>query len=252
MQFGEVVIDEALLWVLFSLLVVFVILMVALWIGRKPESPERIITMTVSDLIKASFRQASERHFALHEAWIRISYRIGGLLPKSALLLSVQRYGELDLVLRCMEEELAPKLRNNPGLDSHYQYQLLFSEIWVGGIYEILRLLNERKLALDNDEYRALFRDFELLRITIEKHDNANQGKLTAPLQMTTYDQTKVYTFTKDDPQRSHIMPMVITAKGSVVWQAIDVRANTDRWIERRSLSDRMIALWEVQPAQPA
>jgi hypothetical protein len=69
----------------------------------------------------------------------------------------------------------------------------------------------------------------------------ASQGKLTAPLQMRTYDQTDGYVFTKDDPQRSHIMPIGISARGSVVWQAIDVRADAVRWIERRSLSDRMI-----------
>src|SRR3954470_4158333 len=103
--------------------------------------------MTVSDLITASFRQASERQRALHQAWIRISYRVGGLLPKSLLLYSVQQYGELDLVLRCMEDELAPKLGKPPGLDFHYQYQRLLSEVWVGAIYEILRLLiNDRKL----------------------------------------------------------------------------------------------------------
>jgi hypothetical protein len=69
-----------------------------------------------------------------------------------------------------------------------------------------LQTTNERKLAPDSDEYRALFRDFELLRITIEKHDIASQGKLSAPLQMTTCDQTKVYMFAKNDPQRSHIV----------------------------------------------
>jgi hypothetical protein len=35
-----------------------------------------------------------------------------------------------------------------------------------------------------------LFNDFELLRITIDKHDIAKQGDLTAPLQMMTSDQT--------------------------------------------------------------
>src|SRR5262245_42550443 len=168
--------------------------------------------MTISDLIAASFQQASERYSALNEAWKRISHRVGGLLPKSLLFNSVQQYGELDLVLRCMEDELASKVSNTPGLDLQYRYQLLFSEIWFGGFYEILRLLNERKLALYRDEYRDLFREFELLRITLEKHDIANQGKLTAPLQMTTHDQTKVFTFTKGDPQRSHIMPVSVSA----------------------------------------
>jgi len=143
-----------------------------------------------------------------------------------------------------MEDELAPKVGK---AQFEFQYQLLFSEIWVGGVYEILRLLKERKLSPNSDEYRDVFREFELLRITLEKHDIANQGKLTAPLQMTTSDQTKVYTFTKDDPQRSHIMPVGISARGFVVWQAVDVKANTMRWIERRWLSDRVIALWGEQ-----
>jgi hypothetical protein len=106
--------------------------------------------MAVSDLVVASFRQASERYPSLHDAWIRVSFRIGGQLPASLLSHSVQRYGELDLLLRCIEDELPPKLGSPPGLNHHYQYQLLLSEIWVAGVYEILRLLNERGLALDS------------------------------------------------------------------------------------------------------
>src|SRR5258705_2721036 len=202
--------------------------------------------MTVSDLITASFRQASERYPALQEAWIRISFRIGGLLPGSLLPHSVQRYGELDLVLRCMEDELVPKLGNTPGLDFHYPYQRLLSEMWVGGVYETLRLLNERKLAPNSDEYRALFHDFELLRIALDKHDIARL--LKAPLQMIrNNDQTNVYVFTKDDSQRPHIMAVGLAEHGSMVWQAIDLKSDAARWIERRSLSDRMIALWIEQ-----
>jgi hypothetical protein len=193
--------------------------------------------MTVSDLITASFRQASERYPALHEAWIRISYRLGGLLPKSLLLNSVQRYGELDLVLRCMEDELAPRIGRT---EVEFRHQVFFSEVWVGGVYEILRLLKDRKRTPDSKE----FRDLELLRVTLDKHEIAGERQLKAPLEMTTYDQTKVYTYTKDDPQRSHIMSTAVSARGSLKWQVIDLKAGTDRWIERRSLSDQMITLW--------
>jgi hypothetical protein len=202
--------------------------------------------MTVSDLITASFREASERYPILHEAWIRISHRVGGLLPNSLLSHSLQRYGELDLALRCMEDELAPQVGKS---QVEFRYQILFSEIWVGGIYETLRLLadNSRKLAPDSDEFRTLAHDLRLLRIPLEKHEITSQGQLTVPLQMTTYDQTKVYIYAKDDPQRSHIMPTGISARGSVVWQAIDGKTTAARWIERRSLSDQMIALWGEQ-----
>jgi hypothetical protein len=198
----------------------------------------------VSDLIIASFRQALERYSNLHSVWIRISFRIGGLLPKSALSHSVQRYGELDLVLRCMEDELAPRIGRE---EVNFQYQQLLSEMWIGGGYEILRLLNERKLSVESDNYRTLFRDLELLRITIDKHDIAGQGKLKEPLEMTYYEEKDVYLFIKDDPQRSHIMPAGISAQGSLVWQVIDLKAEGTRWVDRRSLSDRMIALWGEQ-----
>jgi 3-methyladenine DNA glycosylase Tag len=118
--------------------------------------------------------------------------------------------------------------------------------MWVGGVYETLRLLNERKLAPNSDEYRALFHDFELLRIALDKHDIARL--LKAPLQMIrNNDQTNVYVFTKDDPQRPHIMAVGVAAHGSMVWQVIDWKSDAARWIERRSLSDRMIALWIEQ-----
>jgi hypothetical protein len=57
-------------------------------------------------------------------------------------------------------------------------------------------------------------------------------------------DQKNVYVFTKDDPQRPHIMAAGVAAHGSMVWQVIDWKSDAARWIERRSLSDRMIALW--------
>jgi hypothetical protein len=144
-----------------------------------------------------------------------------------------------------MEDELAPRIGRT---EVEYRYQIFFSEVWVGGVYETMRLLlNERKFVPDSGEYRALFNDLELLRITIDKHDIAKQRDLKAPLQMMTYDQKDVHVFIKGDPQRSHIMSIAVSVRGSLMWQAIDGRTAADRWIERRSLSDRMIALWGEQ-----
>jgi hypothetical protein len=141
-----------------------------------------------------------------------------------------------------MEDELAPVIGRAP---VEYRTQIFFSEVWVSGIYETMRLLlNDRKLVPDSGEYRALFNDFELLRIPIDKHDIAKQK---APLEIMTYDQKDPYVFTKGDPQRSHIMYTAVSVQGSLKWQVIDVKADKTRWIERRSLSDRMITLWGKQ-----
>jgi hypothetical protein len=168
-------------------------------------------------------------------------------LLNSLLSYSVQQYGKLDLVLRCMEDEIAPQVGKS---EFQFQDQRLFSEIWVGGVYEVLRLLKERKLA-DSVEFRDLEHDFTLLRVTLDKHDIAGQASLKAPLEMFK-DQTNVYLFRKNDLQRSHIMSIGVTPQGSVVWQTIDLKADAARWIERRALSDRMITLWGEQASLKA
>jgi hypothetical protein len=57
-------------------------------------------------------------------------------------------------------------------------------------------------------------------------------------------DRTDLYEYSKDDPQRAHIMPTGISSRGSVRWQVIDLKNGEERLLERRSLSDRIIALW--------
>ena len=53
--------------------------------------------MSVSDLITAAFAEAWRTHGAAHEAWIRVSYRLGGLMPDSLLPMSIQQADSLDV-----------------------------------------------------------------------------------------------------------------------------------------------------------
>jgi hypothetical protein len=45
-------------------------------------------------------------------------------------------------------------------------------------------------------------------------------------------------------------MPSGFSARGSVMWQVIDLRAKTERWIERRDLSDRILDRWNAPSNQ--
>jgi hypothetical protein len=169
---------------------------------------------------------------------------------------AVQQAGNLDLVLRCMEDE-----RANPGRDVEQagpfeaDHQAMLSELWVGSLYESLRLLVARGLISDSDEVRSLAEDFRLLRVPLEKHEIAGDRKLTAPLQLLKYpphdDRTDLYEYSNADPKRSHIMPFGFSGRGSVMWNALDLKIGRERWIDRRALSDRVIALWG-QPAATA
>jgi hypothetical protein len=64
------------------------------------------------------------------------------------LFSSVQRAGELDVLLRCMEDELGADTSSQEG-DFSFHYQAVLSESWVGQVYEIVRLLKARKLILE-------------------------------------------------------------------------------------------------------
>lgn len=172
-------------------------------------------------------------------------------MPHSLLMVSVQRDGELDLVLRCMEDEqalLALNATNDNQFGFHYQKML--SELWVGSVYETLRLLVERKLAPSSDEFKRLAHEFRLLRIPLEKHELAGDDQLTDPLAMQRLpakgDDRDYYTYPKGrDPTRAHITPSGISERGSLMWQVIDLRTNTSIWLERRELADRFLSLWQ-------
>jgi hypothetical protein len=82
----------------------------------------------------------------------------------------------------------------------------------------------------------------------LEKHEIAKDRNLEHPLQMTRYppneNASDLYTCKSEDNLRAHIMPSGISGRGSVMWDAIDVRKNNSRWIERRQISDRILELW--------
>lgn len=121
------------------------------------------------------------------------------------------------------------------------------SEMWIGQVYEIVRLARERKLIAENDFFEALAHDFRLLRVPMEKHEIAQDRSLMAsvPMSRTPAREGDVdYRYDKKDPLRAHVMPTGISQRGSMQWLAIDISAAlSQRWIERRDLSDRVLQL---------
>jgi hypothetical protein len=57
-------------------------------------------------------------------------------------------------------------------------------------------------------------------------------------------DDQEPYVYDKKDPNRSHIMPMAMSATGSMMWQVIDHRNERSFWVERRSVSNRILERW--------
>jgi hypothetical protein len=214
------------------------------------------MTASATPLVVAAFRQANIRHASLHQSWVEISHRVGGLLPRSLLGASIQRFGELDLLIRCMEDEFHSLPGDNEAIDLFKaHYLLILSELWIGSVYEAFRLIKERKLIAQEEQFINIEHDLRILRIPLEKHQIAADSKLSQPLQMQSIppnnDATDLYEYSKGDPKRTHIMPTGISARGAAMWQVIDLIRNDNRWIERRDLSDRVLSLWRVRP-EPA
>jgi hypothetical protein len=135
----------------------------------------------VGQFIAAAFAQASQKYADLHRSWTQASFRLAGLLGFS-LITCVQRDGWVDIVLRRMEDEFDGRDDGVDMVDTHVHFQLLLSEVWIGGVYETIRLLADRELAPDSDDFRTLAHDLRLLRIPLEKHEIAGDRRLTEPL----------------------------------------------------------------------
>jgi hypothetical protein len=125
--------------------------------------------MEIGTAVANAFKLAQAKYSELHEQWNGISIRIGGRLPNSRLPMSIQRDGEVDLLLRCIEDEQA-RADREPGI-FNFHYQKMLSEYWIGGIYENFRTLRQRKLADTTPAFDQIFSDLESIRVPLEKHE---------------------------------------------------------------------------------
>jgi hypothetical protein len=221
---------------------------------------------SVSPYIASAFRIARAKYNVKHASWTTLSGLLAGRFSLPVAMMSMQRQGDLDLLLRCMEDEFqANKLAEAAdkfGLDHTFHYQVMLSESWVINCYEILRAFRQRddeaNLGADGVSalvsFKSIVADFELLRMPIAKYEIAKDGRMKEPLNMRALppniESTNTLIYDKNDPTRSHIMPTGISDRGSMMWLALDHSVPREYWVERQDLADRLLALAnEIVPA---
>jgi hypothetical protein len=155
---------------------------------------------------------------------------------------------EVDLVIRCLEDELAQEMagqRSNELFVGHYLN--LLTTYWIGGMYETFRLLKDRGLADTAGVFAAIFADLELVRVSLEKHEIPKDRSLKEPLTLMPIPgkENEQYSYSSTDKLRAHIMPSGVSQRGSIVWAVIDLKNNQTRLVERRMLSEQMLELWK-------
>ena len=197
--------------------------------------------MTVSDHVLKAFFAAAQNQRDTTDRWIRFAFRYGSRLPHSRLAPTIQRHGRLDTVLRSLEDER---------IDQHAlfgaDYLSILSGYWIGGMHAAFWILGTRGLGDDTANFKSVGADLEQVRVGLENYEIPKDWDLE-PLQMMAlppkHDESDFYTDDPDDPKRAHIMPAGLSARGSMIWQVIE--GDQSRLIERRELSDRILALVE-------
>jgi hypothetical protein len=144
--------------------------------------------------------------------------------------------------MQCPPKEGEMDLRDN--------YLILLSELWIGAAYAICFALKDRKLRLDEPDFMSLAEDLRLIRVQIEKHEIPSDRQLEEPLPLSTGPAKpgdapeRVVLYDKSDPLRAHIGRSGISQRYSAMWEVIEVRTKSMRWIERRQTADKMLEIF--------
>lgn len=202
---------------------------------------------SITSLLVEAYARALREYFHLHSRWIRASASLGGMIPNSLLVVSAQRLGRLDLILRHLEDE---NCRADASKDNG-DYSILasdllsaHSELWIGQAYAVLQSIISRKIST-SDELREIHRNLKLIRVSLEKYEIPNDRNLAGTLILSTSpkaeEEQKLHSYDSKDPKRSYIMPAGISPRGSLCWMVTDAKSLTGRWLERRYLSDCLL-----------
>lgn len=204
--------------------------------------------MSASKLLTAAFAFSAAEFPEFHADWIKVSFKILRYVPGKPLTPTVQRCGRLDVLLRSLEIGAVDRVAAQDDNDvMSFDHQEYLSELWIGGAYEICRLAREANIMKDND-FDLLAHQLRLVRVPLEKMQIAADNALTAPLQMIQGEEgaenARLYTYTKGDPNRAHMLPTGMSRRGSASWHVIDIPAKKSYWVERQEISDLFLKVF--------
>ena len=138
-------------------------------LSTSPRSAQVVtIAMPVHPFLSAAFAEANRSYPGLQEKWIKISFRVGSRLPRSLLLASLQRAGQVDVIVRSLEDEAAATIPNPPADILLPHWLTMFSAYWIADIYDSCFLLERRGLEPE-PSFKSIFADIDLARIDLHQ-----------------------------------------------------------------------------------
>ncbi|WP_238278448.1 MULTISPECIES: hypothetical protein [Methylobacterium] len=206
--------------------------------------------MKITNLIDLAISKSMAEFSNRGKEWLILSFRLGGLLPKSLLVANLQRVSQFDMLICAMERELIEDI--NSGNSGSVSSLSMLSALWIADLYEVMRVMhtNERNHILEHTvRTDRLYRKIENLRIALCKHEIAKDAKIKGSIAFKAFgdrDADQTYIYDKSDGLRSHIMPCGISLRGSLCWQAVDGRTSESEWLERRYLADEFLLAYQA------
>lgn len=194
-------------------------------------------SLRAKDVLGALFSLSAGRNGHVQSKWISLSRKLGSSLPVASIF-TIQSIGNFDLILRALEEEFQP----SPTVDLSLTLQYGLSASWIGNAYEVFRVA--KNLRGDDIEAKEIHDLLLFLRVPLEKYQIAQEKHLKEPLVLGlaggSLAETRIYD--KKDDHRSFTIPSQISNRGSAEWLAVDTENRKQFWLDRLTLSDRILA----------
>lgn len=195
----------------------------------------------ISDLIRDASSESWVRQPLIHRKWIHIAVVFQDLIPDSTSIALMRHLGNLDMLIRCLEDEYSPdQVKMILGVtDPLPAYVSLLSEMWVCKAYELCGILIQRKKkdkksAPVKSSFIELYRYLELLRLSFNQHElSFADPRLKGPDGQDEAEITK--------------MPENISERGAMMWCPTERTGRIPEksyWLERRDLSDRFLNIF--------
>lgn len=185
----------------------------------------------------------------LHKRWISLSFRFGEIAG-TVHIMSVQRVGRLDMLLRLLEDERLERMDGDPPKepDLSLDLQMALSENWLLSAYEVVRAAKGQLKSRSEEmpKLLTLEKRLALVRMPIAK------GEIQGIDQKTNKNNPPLLIKAGDDAPEpyqadgSFIMPCGLCEQtGAALWYPVDMATRETLAICRRDLSDELLDLFD-------
>jgi hypothetical protein len=190
-----------------------------------------------------AYAQSAAIYAETHKLWISKALRFESQFGAVGLG-RYQSDCRWDLVLRCLEDETVERHKLGADADSwSAEIQLSLSRYWLLSTYEWMRVAKNASETKSNSVLQQLFHDIELVRVSVAKFEIAKDRKLPPEMML----------YREGDPADAmgspysagtYHPPMGVNLDtGSVFWYVIDAERRMNKYVYRREISDRILAL---------